>query len=112
VNTSSYGGLLFDYSDAINFKFAALLAGTRQVGLGHHDASGWHMDSLINYSVTAGTDYTLGVSIRGATVSVSVNGQSLLSSTYSESLLDGNAGLFTLKGTTAFDDLSITAFGP
>jgi len=112
VNTSSYGGLLFDYSDAINFKFAALLAGTRQVGLGHLDASGWHLDSLINYSVTAGTDYTLGVSIRGATVSVSVNGQSLLNSTYSESLLDGNAGLFTLKGTTAFDDLSITAFGP
>src|SRR5262249_13794505 len=54
------GGLIYDYYNAGYYKFAALLADTQQVVLGHYTTKGGFVfDEVKSYTVTAGAQYTL-----------------------------------------------------
>ena len=110
VNTSFFGGLIFDYQNDLDFKFVALMPGTHQLVLGHRDAVSWNFDLVINYSLSMGTNYALALSIQGSSVDVSVGGRKVFTWTSSTALNDGYEGFFTLKGLTTFDDLSLSAF--
>ena len=109
INSSGFGGIVFDYENALNFKFAGLLAGTNQVVIGHRTAAGWFFDKVVKQTVTKGVDYQLGVSVHDATVRVMFNGVTVASQTYQGFLNDGRVGLFTLKGASQFDDVFMGA---
>jgi Ca2+-binding RTX toxin-like protein len=103
----SSAGVVFDYYDANNFKFAALVAGTNQVVIGHHTKSGWTIDATANRTVNVGTDYLLSVVLKGTTVSVNVDGQAVLGYVFNSGLVDGQAGLFTRGGASSFDGYTV-----
>jgi hypothetical protein len=94
----------------MNFKFAGILATTGQVVLGHRDSKGWTFDAALNAPIQSGVDYRLSLSLRDTSASLYLNEQNVLSFAYNSNLTDGYLGLFSLKGKTLFDDLSITAF--
>src|SRR5262245_47265429 len=76
VNTQSSGGLVYDAYGPNDFKFVTLDAQADQVIIGHHtERRGWVQDAVVPRVINTGTDYTLGVSLKGTTVSVSVGGQ-------------------------------------
>jgi Ca2+-binding RTX toxin-like protein len=110
VNTMGYGGLIFDYQNEYNFKFAGVLSATGQFVIGHRDANGWAFDAVLNSGLASGIDYRLSLSLRESSASLYLNGQSVLTATFGATLTDGYLGLFSLKGTTVFDDLSINTF--
>ena len=87
-STSAMGGLVFDYYDEDNFKFAAIIAGASQVVIGHHTSRGWFMDAISTRKITPGTDYRLGVSLRGSTVSVTLDGQAVVGTAYNSVVVD------------------------
>ncbi len=105
VNTSSFAGLVFDQHSATDFKFAAIVPGSNQVVIGHRTANGWYYDSLSSQSLAGGTDYALGISIRGSSVSVLLNGQTKLSFTFSKTLTNGGLGLISKAGPSTFDNV-------
>jgi hypothetical protein len=108
VNTQGRAGFIFDRYDENTFKFVAIDVLAKQVIIGHYTAkSGWVKDAVYATTITAGTDYTLGVSLKGSTVSVTLNGQVVLGYAYSASTVDGQFGLFATGGTARFDNVAI-----
>jgi hypothetical protein len=105
-------GVVFDFYDVDNFKFAAVVAGTNQVVIGHHTKNGWTIDATVSTPIVTGTTYTLALSLKGTTVSVLLNpttspsGQQLataaLGFVYNAVITDGQAGLFTRGGASTF----------
>jgi len=68
------GGLVFDYYSATDYKFAAIVAGSNKVVIGHVTATGTIIDASVAKTIAAGTTYQLGISLSGSTVSVTLNG--------------------------------------
>src|SRR5262249_4667736 len=102
-STSSRGGLIYDYYNPGYYKFAALLADTQQVVLGHYTTkSGFVLDEVKSYTVTAGTQYALELTGKGSTVSLTVNGTAVLSHVYNAVVVDGKFGLISVNGSTTF----------
>ncbi len=78
--------------------------------IGHRTATGWYFDEIVTRTIKPGASYNLSVSVQGSTVSVSVNGTRLASHTYGGSFLeDGTLGLFSLKGSSSFDNVWMRA---
>ncbi len=59
-----------------------------------------------------GVDYTLGMSLKGSTVSVTLNGQVVLGYAYNAATVDGRFGLMAVTGTTKFDDVVVKSTDP
>jgi hypothetical protein len=57
----------------------------------------------VTKSLAANTNYTLGVTLRGSTVSVTLNGQSVLGRVYNAVTVDGAFGLLAVGGAASFD---------
>ncbi len=105
-------GIVFDYYDATNFKFAGMVAGSNQIVIGHHTKSGWTIDATMSRTIAAGTDYTMSVSLKGTTVSVSVDGQAAVGFVFNAVVTDAQAGLFTRGGGSLFSGFSIETDDP
>src|SRR5262249_24105154 len=75
-------GLAFALTDANNFLYAAVVAGTNQVVLGHCSGGVWYTDAVASAPITAGTDYTLLVALDKLNVNVVLNGRSVTQFTY------------------------------
>jgi subtilisin-like proprotein convertase family protein len=112
LSTQSFGGLVFDYYAADNFKFAAIIAGQNQVVLGHYTKRGWTIDAAVTRTITAGVDYQLGISLKGTTASVSLNGQSAVGFVYNAAVVDGQAGFLSRDGSSSFDVVTIKTNDP
>lgn len=56
IDTETTGGLIFDYYDADNFKFAAIDAIADQVVIGHHTSKGWFIDAEVDTKIKSGTN--------------------------------------------------------
>jgi Ca2+-binding RTX toxin-like protein len=112
VNTRTMAGFVFDYYDSKDFKFAAISPATGQVIIGHRTAAGWFNDVVVSKSLSAGVDYTLSISLTGATVNVSLNGNLVATNTYDRDLNFGDAGLFTKAGVGYFDNVKLTGDDP
>jgi Ca2+-binding RTX toxin-like protein len=112
LRTTGAGGFVFDEYSPTDFKFVTIAAG--QVTLGHRTDKGWFVDATyINAGLLpAGTDYTLGLTLKGTTVSVTLDGQVVLSRAYNALVTDGNFGLFGRSGTTSFDRVTVKSDSP
>jgi Ca2+-binding RTX toxin-like protein len=111
---SAIGGIVFDkYSDT-DFKFAAISAQTGQVLIGHYtERSGWVIDRAVAVAgITAGTDYALGVSLKGSTVSVTLGGSTVLSHSYNSTVVDGAVGVLARGGSVSFDSFGLKTDDP
>ena len=109
LRTTGVGGIVFDrYSDT-DFKFAALDVTGQRVIIGHFEARrGWVVDASVAKALTAGTDYTISVVLKGASVSISVGtpgGSSgfAVSHGFFSAVSDGGIGVLSRGGTTSFD---------
>ncbi|WP_283806368.1 LEPR-XLL domain-containing protein [Bradyrhizobium sp. cf659] len=107
LRTAGRAGLVFDYYSSTDFKFAAIDVASKQVLIGHRTSAGWFIDAAASQSLNATTDYTLGVSVRGSSVSVTINGQASVGFVFNAVAADGRFGLFTKGATASFD--SVTA---
>ena len=107
INAEGMAGLVFDYYDTSDFKFAAILPESGQVVIGHRTVKGWTYDAIAAIPGIAGDLPVLSVSVAGTTVSLSVEGQELLGHTFNSVLTDGNLGLFSFEGTGIFDSLAV-----
>lgn len=103
--------VVFDYTDANDFKFAGPDMDADRWVIGHRDGSGWHTDAAVPATLQAGTRYDLRVVMEeGNHVTLQTAGVTLLEHAYSESLVDGRIGIGTRNAAAHFDDLLARAF--
>jgi len=108
VNTQGRAGFVFDRYSADDFKFVAIDAATDQVIIGHYTKkTGWVNDAVVSKVINTGVDYTLGLSLKGSTVSVTLNGQAVVGYAYNAVTVDGHFGLMASVGTASFDDVTV-----
>ncbi|MGA8049240.1 MAG: calcium-binding protein [Burkholderiales bacterium] len=113
VNANGRAGFVFDrYADG-SFKFVALDAPADQVIIGHYTPKGgWVSDTAVAKTIDAGTAYTLGVALKGSTVSVTLNGQVVLGFAFNAATVDGRFGLLATGGSASFDDVRVKTNDP
>ena len=113
VNTQGRAGFVFDRYGADDFKFAAIDAPADKVVIGHYTAkNGWVIDASVARTINAGTDYTLGISLKGSTVSVTLNGQAVVGFAFNAVVVDGGFGVFATGGAASFDNVTIKTTDP
>jgi hypothetical protein len=112
AGTSS--GIVFDFYDTDNFKFAAIVAGTNQLVIGHKTKAGWTIDvtTTVSQTIAPNTNYDLAATFKGTTVSVLLNPSTLANGqqvslasvgyVFNAVVTDGQAGLFARGGTSTF----------
>jgi Ca2+-binding RTX toxin-like protein len=107
VNTQGRAGFVFDrYDDG--FKFVAVDVAADKVLIGHYTAKGgWVTDQAFAKTLNAGADYTLGVTLKGTTVSVTVNDQVVGGYAFNAVTVDGKFGLAAFAGEASFDDVKV-----
>jgi hypothetical protein len=103
IDTETTGGLIFDYYDVDNFKFAAIDAITDHVVIGHHTSKGWFIDAEVDTKIKSGTNYNLGISMLGTSVSVTLDGEAVVGHVFNSLLNDGDLGLLSKDGVSSFD---------
>jgi hypothetical protein len=64
-------------------------------------------DAVVSKVIATDVDYTLGVSLKGSTVSVTLNGQAVVGYAYNAVTVDGHFGLMASVGTARFDDVTV-----
>jgi len=108
LSTSGQGGIVFDYQGANYYKFVTLSVATNQILIGHVTQQGTVIDKSYAVRLSNGTDYTLGVNVRGGLVNVSLNGAVVASKLYNETATTfGGYGTLALSGTTSFDSVRL-----
>ncbi len=96
VATDGLAGVAFDSYGAGDFKFAALDVPSQRVVLGHvNPRTGWVVDASVAKALTAGTAYSMMVTLKGASVSVMLDGFFMVSYGYNAGVGDGRFGLMT-----------------
>jgi hypothetical protein len=109
VSTDGRAGFIFDRYEN-SFKFVAIDATTNEIVIGHYTTkSGWVDDAKATYApgIEAGQDYTLGVALKGTTISPTLNGQVLVGHIFNASVVDGRFGLLVADGSATFDDVEV-----
>jgi len=119
LNTQTTGGVIFDYYDPDNFKFAAISAESDQLIIGHHTKkNGLVYDAVFDSTIESGTDYTLNLSLKGTTVSASVkeagaqNWQAMVGQVFNAVTVDGSFGLLSKDGLSSFDAVTVKTDDP
>jgi hypothetical protein len=113
LQTAGRAGIVFDrYSDT-DFKWAAIDTVTKQVLIGHRTSGGWFVDAAVtNNSLNTTADFTLGVVVRGSSVSVTLNGQAAVGFVFNAVGVDGRFGLFTRGPGASFDAVTVKTNDP
>jgi hypothetical protein len=113
LSTQASGGFVFDAYGPDEFKFVYANAQTGQVVIGHRTArSGWVIDASAARPVIAGTDFDLGMSLKGSTVSVMVNGQAVVGHAFNAVVVDGGFGVLSRNGSSSFDSVRVRTDDP
>ena len=112
IETGAAGGLVFDYYNEDEFKFAAIDITADKVIIGHHTSKGWFIEAEADYSLKAGTGYNLGLSILGTSVSVTLDGEAIVGNVFNSLLNDGSIGLLSKDGSSVFDDVVVRGDDP
>jgi Ca2+-binding RTX toxin-like protein len=113
VRSNSIGGIVFDRYADDQFKFVALDVVNDKVLIGHMDSrGGWKIDQQFSRVLDAGVDYTLKLTLHGASVSVQVNGAIVGSYGFNSAVVDGSVGLLTRNSTSSFDNFKIRTNDP
>jgi subtilisin-like proprotein convertase family protein len=112
-STQGMAGLVFDQYSATDFKFAAISAATDEVIIGHYTGqSGWQVDATYSKTIDAGTDYNLGITLKGTTVSVELDGQAIMGYVFNALVVDGEAGVLTGADGASFDSITVQTNDP
>jgi hypothetical protein len=114
LTTAGRAGIVFDRYGEESFKFAAIDAATDQVLIGHWTAKrGFVIDAAVSRLIADNVEYTLGVALKGATVSVTLGGQVVLGHVFNASTVDGDFGLLAIgAGESQFDDVQVKTNDP
>jgi hypothetical protein len=113
LNAQPMSGVVFDWYGPQDFKFAAVLADSDQVVIGHHTArQGWVYDEVVDRAIESGRDYDLALSLRGTSVAVSLDGAPVVGHVFNAPLVDGRFGLLTGAGGGLFDAVSLRTDDP
>jgi len=112
LSTNGLAGFIFDRYDADTFKFAAIDVVKDQLIIGHHTKKGWSTDAVVARDLTAGMLYTLGLTLKGSTVSLTLNGSAVLGFVYNAATVDGRFGLMANGGPASFDDVLMQTNDP
>ena len=113
VRTTSIGGIVFDQYDSDQFKYVALDVVNDKILIGHVDPhGGWTIDQSIARTLDPGVDYTLKLTLRGASLAVQLNGAAVVSYGFNSAVVDGSVGLLTRSGTSTFDNFKIRTNDP
>jgi Ca2+-binding RTX toxin-like protein len=108
LSTSNQAGVVFDRYGDNDYKFVLLDAPSDQVLIGHRTAKGGVViDAAVARRIDAGADYTLGVTLKGATVNVTLGGQAVLGYAFNAALADGGFGLVARGGSASFDAVTL-----
>ncbi|WP_239027676.1 matrixin family metalloprotease [Geomonas diazotrophica] len=111
LHSTGTAGVVFDAYGTDNYKFAAYNATTKEVVIGHVQKGNLVIDTRISRTLTAG-DHTLGVTIKGTTVSVTVDTQAVLGYTFNALSVDGKMGLFAQGAAGYFDSFTVKTDDP
>jgi Ca2+-binding RTX toxin-like protein len=114
LKTGGQGGFVFDYYGPQDYKFVTVSVETGQVLIGHSTAkTGLVVNATWNSAgLSATTDYGLGVTLMGSTVSVTLNNQGVLSYAFNALVTDGQFGLFANGGEASFDNFKVRTDDP
>ncbi len=113
VRAAGIGGIVFDRYAVDDFKFAGIDLPGGRVVVGHHDPRrGWVVDAAVPWTLVAGADYVLLLTLKGASMSISVGGQLAISRGFNAALVDGAFGTFGRSGLTSFDRYRIRTNDP
>jgi len=116
VSSTGRAGFVFDrYADG-SFKFALIdMSGSAvpntqlvnaQVIIGHYTPkSGWVNDAVVSKQLLLGS-HSLGLSLKGTTVSVTVDSQTVAGYVFNAATVDGRFGLLA-RSAASFDDVRI-----
>jgi hypothetical protein len=108
LQTSGRAGFVFDRYGPDDFKWVAIDVQTQQVLVGHRTPrSGWVVDAVATRTLLANTDYTLGVTLRGSTLSVALNNQAVLGAVFNAVTVDGAFGLLAVGSAASFDNVVV-----
>jgi hypothetical protein len=111
--TETMGGIVFDVYGPEDFKFVAISAVSDEVLIGHHTArGGWQVDGSVARNIESGSEYDLGLSLRGLTVSVTLNGQAVIGYAFNGLLVDGGFGVLCKGGASSFDSFAVKSNDP
>ncbi len=100
VRTSGSAGIVFDYYDSDDFKFAMVDAKASRVILGHVRRGQFVIDAAVAYSAPSGTARVLGVTLVGNVVTVVCDGRPVITHVYNALLGDGAFGLIAMAGAS------------
>lgn len=113
VAVSGIGGVAFDIYQTNDFKFVALDSGSQSVLVGHVDPRrGWVVDASFAATLSAGTDYSLGLELRGTVATVTLNGFVIGSYAYNAAVADGRVGTLSRTGTASFERFRLRTDDP
>ena len=115
MSSTGMGGFVFDWYAPNDFKFAALDVPGQRVIVGHNDPRrGWTVDSSTPWALTAGTDYPVVLTLKGASVGVTVGGAYVTSFGFNAAVIDGSFGVLARTGGTqaSFDSTRIRTNDP
>ena len=119
VNTQTRAGFVFDRYGEESFKFAVIDAMSDQLVIGHYTSKdGWNDDAVVSTVIDAGKDYTLGVTLKGTTVSATVSTvgttgfEAIVGHAFNAATVDGNFGLLADTGPAGFDDVEVKTDDP
>ena len=112
-STTGIGGIAFDTYGGQDTKFVALDVVGDRVLVGYVTPKrGFTVEAAVARDLTAGTDYTVKLLFKGASVSVTVNGLLITSIGFNSALVDGGFGALAAGGTTSFDWFTLRTNDP
>jgi len=107
-NTATQGGFVFDYYGPEDFKFVTLSVKAGEVVIGHSTTrTGLVIDASRTAILSASSDYKMGVTLAGTTVSVTINEQATISYAYNALVTDGEFGLLARDSAVSFDTFTV-----
>ena len=101
LRTAGQGGIVFDYQGPDYYKFVTLSDDANVLQIGHRAGGVTVIDRSYAMSVSASTDYQLGVTLRGGLVNASVNGAVVASAIFNETVTIGAYGYISMRGAVS-----------
>ncbi|MBC2714899.1 MAG: calcium-binding protein [Desulfobacteraceae bacterium] len=118
VNTDATTGIVFDYYDSDDFKYAGLSADGDTVIIGHYRSGKWVVEASIDVEIEVGNDYEIALSLKGTTVDLSLksvgaaNWQANVGHVFNAVTVDGAFGLLAKEGAAIFNTLTVKTDDP
>lgn len=113
LNTNAQAGFVFDQYGPFDFKFLTIDEVADQIVIGHStERRGWVTDKVYSQVIDPGTDYDLGLSLKGHSVSVTFDENVLEGYIFNGIVVDGGFGLISVDGSVSVDRIELKTDDP